>query len=104
MRILEPLKTYQDVIPIVGQHHEAYNGKGYPRGLSGEEIDFKARILVVADVFDALRSDRPYRKGWPLEKVMAFMKEQSGRQFDPVVVAAAEKVIKAGADKIWNSI
>ncbi len=93
-RILEPIKTYRDIIPIVEQHHEAYNGTGYPYGLSGEQIDFKARILAVADVFDALKSDRPYRKGWPVDKVIEFMKEQAGKQFDPAVIKVAVDVFR----------
>jgi putative two-component system response regulator len=69
-------------------HHERWDGKGYPRGLSGEEIPIEGRIVAVADVFDALLSDRCYRPGMPLEKAVAIMREGSGGHFDPRVVDA----------------
>ena len=87
-RILEPIASYKDIIPMVLQHHERFDGKGYPGGISGNEIDIGARILAVADVYDALKSDRPYRKGWALERVVDLITEEAGRQFDPVVVDA----------------
>jgi putative nucleotidyltransferase with HDIG domain len=86
--ILEPIPNLQKVIPIVSQHHERFDGKGYPDGLSGESISLHARILAVADVVDALVSDRPYRPGWSREKVLAYARENAGRQFDPGVVEA----------------
>ena len=64
-------------------HHEHYNGNGYPRGIKGEEITLSARIVAIADVFDALISERVYKKAWPLEKVLKLFKEESGVQFDP---------------------
>ena len=70
------------------QHHERFDGKGYPNGLSGESISLHARILALADVVDALISDRPYRPGWSREKVLAYARENAGRQFDPSVVEA----------------
>ena len=73
---------------MVLQHHERFDGKGYPGGLSGNEIDIGARILAVADVYDALKSDRPYREGWALERVVDLITEEAGCQFDPVVVNA----------------
>jgi len=86
--ILEPIPNLQKVISIVTQHHERYDGKGYPDGLSGESISVHARILAVADVSDALVSDRPYRPGWSWEKVLEYTRENAGSQFDPVVVEA----------------
>jgi putative nucleotidyltransferase with HDIG domain len=86
--ILESIPSLQKVIPIVSQHHERFDGKGYPNGLSGESISLLARIFAVADVVDALASDRPYRPGWPREKVLAHTRENAGQQFDPVVVEA----------------
>ena len=86
VEILEPLRAYHEMIPIVGQHHERFDGLGYPQGLRGGEISLGARILGVADVFDALFSDRPYRSGWELGKVINFLREQSGSHFDPAVV------------------
>ena len=69
-RILEPIEEYAAIIPIVLQHHERFDGKGYPNGLSGNAIHLGARILAVADAFDVMKSDRPYRDGMPLERVM----------------------------------
>jgi putative nucleotidyltransferase with HDIG domain len=88
VEILEPIPNLQKVIPIVSQHHERFDGKGYPNGLSGESISLHARILAVADVVDALLSKRPYRPGWPREKVLVYARENSGSQFDPTVVEA----------------
>jgi putative nucleotidyltransferase with HDIG domain len=69
-------------------HHEKWDGSGYPRGLKGEDIPLAARIFSVVDVWDALRSDRPYRPAWPDAKVIAYIRERSGRYFDSRVVAA----------------
>jgi PAS domain S-box-containing protein len=71
---------------VAHQHHERFDGKGYPQGLKGEEIHIYARITAVADVFDALGSDRCYKKAWPLDKILAFFKEERGGQFDPTLV------------------
>jgi putative nucleotidyltransferase with HDIG domain len=87
-KILEPINAYADIIPMVIQHHERYDGKGYPQGLSGTAIDINARILAVADVYDALISSRPYRQGWIEDKVVELLKNEAGRQFDPEVVEA----------------
>jgi putative nucleotidyltransferase with HDIG domain len=87
-RILEPIEAYADVIPMVLQHHEKYNGKGYPNGIAGEEISMGARIMAVADVYDAVVSDRPYRQGWIEEKAIKMIKEEAGEHFDPNVVDA----------------
>jgi len=67
-------------------HHEKWDGSGYPRGLKGEEIPIAARIFAVADVWDAITSDRPYRKRWSKEAALSYIKEQSGKYFDPQVV------------------
>ncbi|MCD4720300.1 MAG: HD domain-containing protein [Desulfobacula sp.] len=88
LRILEPISAYEDVLPMVSQHHEKFNGKGYPYGLSGEDIALGARILAVADVYDAVVSDRPYRDGWVEEKAIKMITEESGKHFDPKVVNA----------------
>jgi putative nucleotidyltransferase with HDIG domain len=86
--ILEPIPNLQKVLPMVSQHHERYDGKGYPNGLSGEAISLHARILAVADVVDALVSDRPYRPAWSREKILVYTRENAGQQFDPEVVEA----------------
>ncbi len=87
-KILEPIAAYANVIPMVHQHHERYDGKGYPNGLSGENITIGARILAVADVFDAVASDRPYRQGWVKEKAISLIRDNAGKDFDPKVVEA----------------
>lgn len=87
-RILEPIEAYADVIPMVLQHHEKYNGKGYPYGIGGEDIEIGARIMAVADVYDAVVSDRPYRQGWIEEKAISMITEEAGKHFDPKVVDA----------------
>jgi len=92
-RILEPIEAYAGIIPVVLHHHEYYDGSGYPDGLKGESIDLGARIFTVADHYDALISDRPYRAGLPREKVIGFIKEDSGTKFDPNVVRAFLEVM-----------
>jgi two-component system response regulator RpfG len=73
---------------IALRHHERFDGKGYPHGLSGEKIPLEARIVTVADVFDALGSDRPYKKAWPKEKILDYLEEEKGGHFDPDCVDA----------------
>ena len=92
-RILEPIEAYAGIIPVVLHHHEYYDGSGYPEGLTGEDIDLGARIFTVADHYDALISDRPYRAGLPREQVIGFIKEDSGTKFDPKVVQAFLEVM-----------
>ncbi len=92
-RILEPIAAYSDVIPIVLQHHEFYDGSGYPNGLIGESISLGARIFIVADTYDALISDRPYRKALDHKSAIKYIKEGAGIKFDPKVADAFLKVI-----------
>ncbi len=88
--ILERIHFPYPVVPIVRSHHEAWDGSGYPDGLKGEEIPIGARLLTAVDCFDALASDRPYRKALPLEQAMAFVKSKAGIQFDSQVVKHLE--------------
>ena len=88
--ILERVKFPYPVVPIVRAHHEAWDGSGYPDGLKGEEIPIGARILTVVDCFDALASERPYRKAMPIEEAMALVRSKAGTQFDPLVVQLLE--------------
>jgi HD-GYP domain-containing protein (c-di-GMP phosphodiesterase class II)/methanogenic corrinoid protein MtbC1 len=84
---------------IALSHHERWDGSGYPRGLAREEIPLEGRIVAVTDVFDALTSDRVYRKAYPLDQAIALMREQRGRHFDPYLLDAFFEVIGAtGAD------
>ena len=89
--ILERVRFPYPVVPIVRAHHEAWDGSGYPDGLKGKEIPIGARILTVVDCFDALASDRPYRRALPLEQSMAFLKSKAGSQFDPEIVRLLEE-------------
>ncbi len=84
--MLSPIGYLQQALDIPYCHHEKWDGSGYPRGIKGEQIPLTARIFAVVDVFDALTSDRPYRKAWTKEKVLAYLQEQSGNHFDPQVV------------------
>lgn len=77
-----------DAMDLALYHHEKWNGRGYPMGLSGENIPISARIMAVADVFDALVSNRSYKKGFPYEKALAIIREERGSHFDPVIVDA----------------
>jgi HD-GYP domain-containing protein (c-di-GMP phosphodiesterase class II) len=87
-RILRDLRNMGPVLPVVLHHHEAWDGSGYPYGMVGTNIPFLARIAAVADAYDAMSSDRPYRAGMPDEKLDAIMKSGAGKQWDPDVVAA----------------
>jgi len=86
--------------PLVGilllavlHHHEWYDGRGYPEGLVGERIPLSARILAVADVYDALTSDRPYRRAWTHEEAVSHIRDMAGSQFDPRCVEAFLQVV-----------
>jgi HAMP domain-containing protein len=93
--ILEPISAFRAILPIVGQHHEWVNGRGYPRGLAGDEISLGARILAVADVYEALTTDRPYRPGWHPHRAFSYLEEGAGIQFDPAIVRVFQDVMLA---------
>ncbi|RLD96400.1 MAG: hypothetical protein DRJ13_13640, partial [Bacteroidetes bacterium] len=84
--MLYPIDYLRPALDIPRYHHERWDGGGYPEGLKGKEIPLAARIFAVVDVWDALRSDRPYHKAWPDEKALEYIKEESGKHFDPRVV------------------
>ncbi len=84
--MLSPIGYLKSAMDIPYCHHEKWDGTGYPRGLKGEQIPFTARIFSIVDVWDALTSDRPYRKAWPNEKVLEYLKSEAGKQFDPEVL------------------
>ena len=84
--LISPIKYLWPALDIPYCHHEKWDGSGYPRGLKGEEIPLAARVFCIVDVWDALTSDRPYRKAWPVEKVIEHIREQKGKHFDPRVV------------------
>jgi len=95
-KILEPAKFPKEVAEAVLYHHEDYRGGGYPEGISGEEIPVLARIIRVADAYDAMTSDRPYRKAYPHEWVVRELQRCAGKQFDPDVVQAFLIVVGKG--------
>ncbi|NOU73133.1 HD domain-containing protein [Paenibacillus sp. LMG 31458] len=84
LKQIEPAEAMAPLLPGVRSHHERYNGGGYPDGLKGLDIPEFGRIIAVADAFDAMTSDRPYRKGMPIEKALAILAEGKGTQWDPV--------------------
>ncbi len=88
VKILEPLDFLGHLLPAVEFHHEWYDGSGYPKGLAKDEIPFMARIIAVCDTFDAMTSERSYRKPLPLEIAIQEIKDGSGTQFDPQAVTA----------------
>src|SRR5205085_386431 len=92
--ILDPVEFPWPVLPAVKYHHEKWDGSGYPEGLKGEEIPLQARILAVADVYDALTSTRSYRNAWSHERALAVIKKDIGSHFDPVVAAAFLEIIE----------
>lgn len=81
-------KVLQAGAQIALSHHEKFDGSGYPNGLAGEAIPLLGRIVAVADVFDALTSERPYKKAWELDRAVAFLHESAGQHFDPACVDA----------------
>jgi putative nucleotidyltransferase with HDIG domain len=93
-QILRGIEFLQGAARVVAQHHEQWNGTGYPLGLRGEEIDINARIFAVADAFDAITSDRVYRRGKSYEAAAQELDDWAGRQFDPKVVEAFHRVPK----------
>lgn len=91
--IISNSDMFQDIIPIVLYHHEKYDGTGYPYGISGTDIPFLARIVAVADAFDAMTSKRSYRNELDLDYVKNELKSNSGTQFDPLVTNAFLNII-----------
>ena len=94
--ILEQITGLREMAQIVRYHQESYDGSGYPEGLKGEAIPIGARIATVVDAFDAMITDRPYRKGMPIEKAVEELKRNAGRQFDPTVVEAIIEIYEEG--------
>jgi putative nucleotidyltransferase with HDIG domain len=91
--MLAPITYLKPALDIPHCHHEKWDGTGYPRGLKGEQIPLAARLFAVVDVWDALRSDRPYRKAWPEEQVLEHIRSQAGTHFDPKVVVLFLRVV-----------
>jgi HD domain/GAF domain len=100
--ILRPIAMLEPLLPGVRSHHEHFDGTGYPDGLSGEEIPIEARIMAVADAFDAMTSNRPYRDSLPEEDALAELRRNAGTHFDPRVVAAFERIYPAVTRTLQN--
>ena len=98
--MLSPIEYLRPALDIPYCHHERWDGTGYPRGLKGDQIPLAARLFAVADVWDALQSDRPYRARWPREQALEYIRSQAGKHFDPEVVELFLKVIGAEADTV----
>ncbi|NLB52449.1 MAG: diguanylate cyclase [Syntrophomonadaceae bacterium] len=98
--IIKHLPTLNHVIPAVIGHHERWDGKGYPRGLKGENIPFSARCLAIADAFDALTSNRPYRAGLTVSNALTEIKNNLGTQFDPAMANMFIKLVQDGTIKV----
>lgn len=101
-RILAGLANLEHVLPGVRHHHESFDGTGYPEQLAGEEIPLMARILAVADSYDAMASDRPYRTGLPLERIETIFRENKGPQWDPQVINAYFEA-RVTIRKLWSA-
>jgi len=84
--MLHPIEYLRPALDIPFSHHEKWDGTGYPRGLKGEQIPLPARLFAVVDVWDALKSDRPYRPAWQKEDISAYMQDQAGKHFDPQAI------------------
>ncbi|MGA9398852.1 MAG: HD domain-containing phosphohydrolase [Anaerolineaceae bacterium] len=93
--MLSTIRYLKSSLDIPYCHHEKWDGTGYPRGLSGEQIPLAARLFAIVDVWDAIISDRPYRAAWGKEKALKYIKDQSGKYFDPDIVKSFLKIIKS---------
>jgi putative nucleotidyltransferase with HDIG domain len=100
-QILRGIEFLDGAARVVAQHHEKWDGSGYPLGLSGDDIDLCARIFAVADAYDAITSDRVYRKGKPYAAAVLELEEWAGRQFDPQVVAAFHRVPQVDWEELY---
>ena len=101
--MLSSITHLRPALDIPYCHHEKWDGSGYPRGLEGEQIPFAARIFAVVDVWDALRSDRPYRKAWSQKRIQAYLRAQAGKQFDPLIVDAFLEMLAVDASRNLNT-
>lgn len=101
-QILSGLQNLQHVLPGVRNHHEAYNGTGYPDRLKGDEIPLMARVIAVADSYDAMGSDRPYRKGMSLDRMEMIFRENAGPQWDPILIEAYFRA-RTKIRKVWSA-
>ncbi len=95
-QIVSPIRFLAGAIEIVQSHHERWDGRGYPTGLRGEGIPLAARVFAIADSFDAMTSDRPYRAAMPIERALEELRQGAGTQFDPTIVRAFLDLVDEG--------
>ncbi len=101
--VLRAVPGFERVSLFVLHHHEAFDGKGYPAGLRGDEIPIGSRIVAVMDSFDAMVSSRPYRKGLPLDEAIRRLEADTGKQFDPVVTPKFIAMARSGASTVFDA-
>jgi putative nucleotidyltransferase with HDIG domain len=101
-QIIKPVSFLQRIMPIVRHHHENVDGAGYPDGLKGGEIPLESRILAVADAYDAMTSNRPYRDAITQDRALTLIAERAGTQFDPEVVTIFTEIIRAASAPAAN--
>ncbi len=95
--ILEPIEFLKPAVKMLSNHHERWDGLGYPKGLKGDEIPLAAQVISIAGVWDALLSDRPYRKAFPEEEAIRLIHQESGKMFNPVIAEAFLRIIESSA-------
>lgn len=103
IEMIRHLPNMDYLVPYVVSHHERWDGKGYPRGLAGEEIPLPARCLAVADAFDAMTTDRPYRKGMPAEQAAEAIAAEAGKQFDPEIALLFVRLVRSGDIQVFKN-
>ncbi|MFN8607493.1 MAG: HD-GYP domain-containing protein [Vulcanimicrobiota bacterium] len=101
-QMIQPIESLRHLCPVIRGHHERWDGRGYPDGLSGQQIPLGARIIAVADVFDALHAERPYKASLPVERVRAILMEGRGTHFDPSLADAFGRVLERRFPELGN--
>jgi HD-GYP domain-containing protein (c-di-GMP phosphodiesterase class II) len=101
--LLSPISFLRGVLDIPYCHHEHWDGSGYPRGLKGEQIPLAARIFAIVDNWDALLSDRPYRKAWAREKVIVYLRQAAGKVLDPKIVETFLRMIEKEGEQTGDA-
>ncbi|MBS2039993.1 HD-GYP domain-containing protein [bacterium] len=101
-QMIQPIESLRHLCPVIRGHHERWDGKGYPDGLRGEQIPLGARIIAVADVFDALHAERPYKAALPVERVRSILMEGRGTHFDPALADAFGRVLERRFPELGN--
>jgi putative nucleotidyltransferase with HDIG domain len=96
-QMIQEIPALQDALPVIAFHHERWDGSGYPLQIRGTDIPLLARIFAVVDVYDALTTDRPYRKALPVDEALAYLETQAGIQFDPEIVTRFTRMVRSGA-------